>query len=152
MEDSTSAPSAVGSPERARRLNAKQKGNRGEYSVRDLLRAFGYKANRTPMSGAIPTWKGDITSEFPFFLEVKNTDKTTFIPWYEKASEESGAKPPMICWIHKGQIYAFAQLTDIIMFGKGKVSQPVGKPQKPVKLGLDETSQLMYSKKHQVRR
>ena len=130
----------------------RDKGKRGEYHVRDLLRGFGYKAQRTPLSGAIETWKGDITSEFPFFLEVKNTARTEFWAWYEKASQECGAKPPMICWIHKGEIYAFALLPDIITYMKGKPSQPIKLPKKPMKPSLDETAGLQFSKKHQVRR
>lgn len=135
-----------------RGINRRAKGNRGEYAVRDILRGFGYKANRMPMSGAIETLKGDISSDFPFFLEVKNTKTTQFQAWYEKASQESGAKPPMVVWVNEGRIYAFADLSDLIRHAQGGLSQPVERPRKAQKASLDDTQGFMYSKKYQTRR
>lgn len=38
----------------------RDKGNRGEYHLRDDLRRFGYKADRIPASGAAQGFKGDV--------------------------------------------------------------------------------------------
>jgi len=110
----------------------KQKGKRGEYAVRDMLRGFGYKAQRTPLSGGIEGWKGDITTDFPWFIEVKNTAKTTFPQWYEKAQDQCLGKPPMIVWQHKGELYAFLLFSDFLLFGKNTIvfHQQFQKPHK----------------------
>lgn len=128
------------------------KGRRGEYFVRDLLRGFGYKADRNPMSGAISWLKGDLRSNFPFFLEIKNTQTTTFVPWYHKAETQSGARPPIIVWVHKGDAYAFVKFSDFLMALQGKLPQLLRKPGKHPKLGLEETAQLKFSKLAQVHR
>lgn len=41
----------------------RQKGLRGEYALRDYLRARGWTANRVPSSGAAEGFKGDISAE-----------------------------------------------------------------------------------------
>lgn len=38
----------------------RDKGNRGEYQLRDELRRFGYEADRVPASGAAQGFKGDV--------------------------------------------------------------------------------------------
>jgi len=123
-------------------VNPKSKGKRGEYFIRDLLRGFGYKAERTPLSGGLDGWKGDITSNFPFFLEVKNTAKTTFPQWYDKANDQCGNKPPAIIWVHKGEGYAFLLFSDLLQLAKTSqiIKQVIPKPQKKAKLGKEDTA------------
>ncbi|MBU6501154.1 MAG: hypothetical protein KGJ89_05300 [Patescibacteria group bacterium] len=96
--------------------NPQAKGKRFEYYVRDVLRAYGYKAERTPLSGALDGWAGDITSRsFPFFIECKNTEKTQFMEWYKKAQDESTPRRPVIIWTRNGETaYVFLQLTDFL--------------------------------------
>jgi hypothetical protein len=43
----------------------RQKGARGEYLVRDLLRAHGFTAHRVPASGAAQGFKGDVEASHP---------------------------------------------------------------------------------------
>lgn len=134
-------------------MNQRNKGKRGEYHVRDLLRGFGYKAERTPLSGGIPTWKGDITTNFPFFVEVKNVEKTQFAEWYHKAEQQAGALPPIIVWTRNHEdIFCFLRFSDFLMRLSGKTSMPIRKPEKTKKLSLDDTSKLKFSKKNQVRK
>jgi len=133
----------------------KNKGKRGEYLVRDLIRGYGWACRRTPGSGAFEGWKGDITApDFPFFIEVKNTEKTQFAPWYKKAEDQTIGKPPLIAWVHKGNIYSFLLMSDLLTFMKtGQLkTYEIKKEQKKTKLSLDDTSNLKFSKKQQVRR
>lgn len=131
----------------------RNKGKLGEYAVRDLLRGFGYKAERTPMSGAMPGWKGDITTEFGWFLEVKNTEKTQFAEWFHKAEDQGGAKPPMIVWTrNREDIYCFCRMSDFLMALKGQPVQPLKIPPKAKKLTLQESSGLAFSKEKQTHR
>lgn len=132
----------------------RNKGKRHEYHVRDLLRGFGFEAQRTPMSGAISFMKGDvIAKDWPFFIECKNTQKTQFAEWYHKAETECGAKPPIIIWTrNRDDIFCFLRFSDLLMHMTGKPIQPIRKPEKPKHLGLEETASLKFSKKHQIRR
>ena len=66
--------------------NPQAKGKRFEYLIRDLLIGYGFPSRRTPLSGGIDGWSGDITSpSFPLFIECKNTAKTTFPQWYKQS-------------------------------------------------------------------
>ena len=122
--------------------NPQAKGKRFEYYVRDILKAYGYKAERTPMSGALDSWPGDITSNFPLFIECKNTEKTTFIPWYEKAQDEAAPRKPIIIWTKNGETaYVFLQLTDFLDQIQNKSqAQPISKPGKRQKTGPEEVA------------
>lgn len=127
------------------------KGRRFEYIVRDILRQYGYKAQRNPMSGAIEWLKGDLSSNFPFFIECKNVQNSTFVPWYKKAKLESGAKPPIIIWTKNHEdIYCFVKFTDLIDAMNKKTTQPIPKSNKTKKLSVDETKSLPFSKFNQV--
>lgn len=64
-------------------VNQRQKGNRGEYLVRDLLRdKTGIKFERVPASGALPYLKGDLfippADNCIFCIEVKNYKESHF--------------------------------------------------------------------------
>jgi hypothetical protein len=134
-------------------INPRSKGKRGEYMVRDLIRGFGYEARRTPLSGGIPGWKGDITSrDFPFFVEVKNTAKTTFPQWWTKANDQSQTKPPMIAWIYKGEPFAFVLLSDLIQVIQDGAAPKVkyAKPAKKQHFTDESANQLKFSKQAQV--
>lgn len=130
--------------------NPQAKGKRFEYFVRDLLNGYGYPSRRTPLSGAIDGWSGDITSPtFPYFIECKNTAKTTFPQWYKKAEDESGAKPPIIIWNHKGQAFAFVLFSDLLNSLVGSPTRSAfSKPGKKQKTDLTEG--LMFSKTNQL--
>lgn len=130
------------------------KGKRFEYFVRDTLRRYGYKAERTPLSGAIQSWKGDITAhDFPFFIEAKNTETSTFVPWYKKAQDEAGAKPAIVIWTKNDEpAYCFFLFTDLLDILKG--DQPVrtlyAKPKRFKKAGPEPDSTLRFSKLAQL--
>lgn len=133
-----------------------QKGKRFEYHIRDLIRGYGFDCQRSPMSGAIHFLKGDLLSkDFPYFSELKNTEKTDFIGWYKKANDQSGSKPPIIIWTkNREEPYCFLLFSDFmnLLTGGITIKQKIKKPEKTKKLSLDETSNLKFSKKHQVRR
>ena len=151
-------PSSAGPSIRSKNKNMKlkspmAKGKRGEYQVRDILKEFGYEAHRTVMSGATPWHKGDIESNFPFFIEVKNTEKTKFSEWYHKAKQQSGIQPPIIMWTRNNEdMFCFIKLTDFLLAIQGKTAQPLPKPSKSKKIGLEESSGLMFSKAAQTHR
>lgn len=129
------------------------KGKRGEYIVRDLIRGFGFEVQRTPMSGAISFMKGDlISARFPWFIEVKNTVKTQFAKWYKKAADQAESKPPMIAWLNKGDVYAFLLLSDLLqlMSEEGIIKQVFSKKKPSERLSLEETSELPFSKFKQL--
>lgn len=66
-------------------LKSRNKGKRGEYEVRDYFRKLGYEADRVPMSGAAPGYKGDVRVRKDgkeFFVEVK-VRKDAFNKIYE---------------------------------------------------------------------
>ncbi len=133
------------------------KGRNFEYEVRDLIRGYGFKdTQRSPMSGAIHFLKGDILSTtFPYFVECKKTEKTDFIGWYKKAEQQSGIKPPLIIWSRNHEDkYCFLLFSDFMtLLTEGIIMKEEFKKKKEKhKLDLEETSNLKFSKKQQVRR
>src|SRR3990167_3264816 len=96
----------------------KEKGRRHELDIAQLLREFGWKASRTPLSGGIEGWKGDITApDFSLFIEAKNVEGIgkQFLDWYKKAKDQAGSKIPTIVWTkNHEQIYAFLLFTDLL--------------------------------------
>lgn len=58
---------------------SRNKGKRGEYEVRDILRDLGWSAHRVPMSGAAQGFKHDVIAE-------KDTKKLSFEVKLRKAS------------------------------------------------------------------
>lgn len=132
--------------------SAKAKGYRFEVFVKDRLKAYGYEAQRTPLSGALDGWKGDITSkDFPFFIECKNCENTKFLEWYKKANDQTVGKPPVIFWTRNNEeSYAFLSMDDFIMLTKGSYIAPQAheKPKKGKK--VEEPSNLPFSKNNQL--
>lgn len=68
----------------------REKGKRLERLVASLLRRKGLdpKAQRTPMSGAMSEWKGDVLTDLPVHIECKNTEKIRFWEFVEQASSQ----------------------------------------------------------------
>jgi Holliday junction resolvase len=96
-------------------VDSRAKGARGEYLVRDMLRAFtGLKFERVPMSGALEYLKGDLyvpNQKNHYCIEVKNykdsplTDKiftqpktNNLIRWWKKIVIQAagGDQKPML--------------------------------------------------------
>lgn len=89
-------------------VDARQKGQRGEYLVRDLLRKHtGLGFERVPASGALSYLKGDLylpNDHNNFCIEVKNYEKSPFtdkmftnktnyiIQWWEKIVDQASIK------------------------------------------------------------
>jgi|GEM_PF-6340555 len=133
--------------------NPQAKGKRAEYFVRDLLRGAGYTAERNPMSGAISWLKGDIRSSFPFFVEVKNQEKTQFAEWYKKAKDQSINQPPIIFWTRNNEdMYVFLKATDFLSAIEGKTAQPIPKSKKKQKITPEDQAWQAFPKSYQVRR
>lgn len=133
------------------------KGKNFEYEVRDFIRGYGFKdTQRSPMSGAIHFLKGDIISKrFPYFIECKKTEKTDFIRWYKKAEKQSGAKPPIIIWSRNYEDkYCFLLFSDLMtLLTEGfTMKEQFKKKNEKHKLDLEETANLKFNKKHQVRK
>lgn len=134
--------------------HAKEKGRRAELLTAQRLREAGFDAKRTPLSGAIPEWREDVTSpSFPLFIEVKNREAWQILEWYKTAEQKSEGKPVVIVATKNNEdLYCFMKLSDLLEIMKGKPIQQVRTVAKPKRLSLDETSRLTFSKKDQVRR
>ena len=134
---------------------AKEKGRRSELRIAEILRGYGIKAYRTPLSGAIDTWKGDITTQknFPLFIESKNQETWKPLEWYRKTATECGAKIPTVLMSkNREDIYAFILFSDLMNIMTNRQTYKIKKPEKPQRLTLEETSGLKFSKKNQIRR
>lgn len=73
-----------------KRASSREKGKRLERKVAALLRTKGLdpKAQRTPMSGAMSQWKGDVLTDLPIHIECKNQEKIRFWEYVEQASQQ----------------------------------------------------------------
>ena len=78
----------------------KSKGTRLEKLVSkridDVLGDYGIWAKRTPMSGAIEGWKGDVTSNLPIVIECKNQERLNFRDAWRQAKSQAGSKMPIL--------------------------------------------------------
>lgn len=134
--------------------HAKEKGRRAELYVAELLRGYGFDSRRTPLSGAIPGWREDITSpRFPFAIEVKNRESWQILEWYKDAESKETPKPPLLVVTKNGEMmYCFLLLSDFLNMMTNKPAKVIKIPDKAKKLSLEETSKLKFSKSFQVRR
>ncbi|MEK9894894.1 MAG: hypothetical protein VW518_00525 [Burkholderiaceae bacterium] len=98
-------------------VDSRQKGQRGEYLVRDLLReATGIKFERVPASGALSYLKGDIyipNAKNKFCIEVKNYEKS---PISDKVF--TNKTNYLVVWWEKIQYQAEAQEQEPLLFVK----------------------------------
>lgn len=78
---------------------SRSKGRRGEYLLRDILRALGWEANRVPLSGASQGYKGDVAAKDkqgnPYVFEVK-TRRCNYKSIYTYLLESGGTKVGLI--------------------------------------------------------
>lgn len=91
-------------------VNPRTKGKRFEYAVRDEIRKYfpcdkcQHKGvRRTPMSGAIDGFKGDITlcphnPMKQFSLECKNVENINIWKCLKQAIDQAGTKVPALCF------------------------------------------------------
>lgn len=106
-------------------VDQRQKGARGEYLVRDLLRSkTGHKFERVPASGALPYLKGDLfippTDNCAYCIEVKNYKETAindkiltnksnnFVIWWNKIkvqAPQNNKKPLLFCKYDRSKIF-----------------------------------------------
>lgn len=68
----------------------REKGKRFERKIAALLRTKGLdrRAQRTPMSGAMSQWKGDILTDLPIHIEAKCQETIRFWEFVGQASEQ----------------------------------------------------------------
>src|SRR3990167_7360523 len=127
----------------------KEKGRRHELRITEILRGYGIKAYRTPLSGAIDTWKGDITTQksFPLFIEAKNQETWKPLEWFRKASLECGAKIPVILMTrNREDVYSFMLFSDLMNIMTNRKNYAIKKPERPKKATLEETADFKFSK------
>lgn len=77
-------------------VRAKDKGARGEREVRDLFRAYGFDADRVPLSGATDVMKGDVLVE-GLHVEVKRAEATRLWEWIAQAQGQCADRPWWLC-------------------------------------------------------
>ena len=73
-----------------KRASARAKGKRLERKIAAMLRhkKLDENAQRTPMSGAMSQWKGDILTCLPIHIEAKCQEKIRFWEFVSQASEQ----------------------------------------------------------------
>lgn len=70
-------------------LNAKKKGNKGEWAFVHWLRQHGFYSHRNAMSGG-GVWKGDIANNMDFCFEVKTVKKLNLMEAWRQVNTDSG--------------------------------------------------------------
>lgn len=98
----------------------RRRGNRAEQQVAATLRAWGYRAitSRDGRGGA--QGGGDLITDFPAVLEVKDHARLDLAGWVDQAVAESGADPAFVIHKRRGkgdpeQWYVTGQLGDLIL-------------------------------------
>jgi len=114
-------------------VDSREKGKRGEYLVRDMLRSSkGYKFERVPSSGALEYLKGDLyvpNQNNRFCIEVKNyaesplSDKmftapktNNLIRWWKKVVQqaEGGNQEPLLFFkYNRSKVFVATAITPI---------------------------------------
>jgi hypothetical protein len=79
----------------------KAKGNRLEkftaQRINEVLREYGVKAHKMPLSGAIEGFKSDIFINLPVSIECKNSEKWTVPEWWDQTTSQAGlGKMPIL--------------------------------------------------------
>ncbi len=99
--------------------SAKQKGKNFERQIaKAISKAFNYeKTRRTPMSGALPDWKGDIACLPPeiedLCIECKCQETMKFWQWMAQAERESGSRTPVLMFTrNRSPVYVTMEFND----------------------------------------
>lgn len=69
-------------------INAKKKGNKGEWSFIHWLREKGFSAHRNAMSGG-SVWKGDIANSLDMTIEVKTCKKINLMDCWRQVNRDA---------------------------------------------------------------
>lgn len=98
----------------------RRRGNRAEQQVAATLRTWGYKAitSRDGRGGA--QGGGDIITDFPAVLEVKDHARLDLAGWVDQVVAEAAADPGFVIHKRRGrsdpeQWYVTGQLGDLIL-------------------------------------
>jgi len=107
-------------------INARNKGKRFEYEVRDLINLLwgltgSKRCERMPMSGAASGLKGDLRNTpkpiDKWIVECKNHAKFSkqIIKWWKQAKEEAeqmAGEPVLVCRLPDGDILCMRRLKE----------------------------------------
>ena len=77
-------------------INSKQKGARNEREVAEILRKHGFEARRSAQYCGNTGEAADVTSNFPFHIEVKHQETLQIDKWWEQAVNDAKEKPPLL--------------------------------------------------------
>jgi len=101
----------------------RRKGNRAEQQVAETLRQHGWRAitSRDGRGGA--QGGGDIITDFPAVLEVKDHARLDLAGWVDQVVEEAGVSPGFVIHKRRGKSdpelwYVTGQLGDLILLVK----------------------------------
>lgn len=148
------------------KINARDKGKRYEYEIRDQLRVLDPQARRSIMSGGVGKYirsdEGDIATGLPISVECKHRETIALYEWWEQAVTQNTNpdKIPVLC-VKKNnyQPLACVKVEDFIELlgfalkgGYFPNSVSIKKPVKKVKQSIEETQDQPFSKAKQVRR
>ena len=102
------------------KINSQAKGKRAEREVAKLINKYlDTNVRRTPMSGALQDFPGDIidinpdSAAYQFHFEVKDQKKLMIPKWWEQIDDDCPiAKTPVNVFKMNAQFYATMQFTD----------------------------------------
>lgn len=68
---------------------SRNKGASSEREVAEILRQHGWKAERTPLSGGMKDWPGDLQTNIPgIHLEIKRQEKLALPAWIRQSEAD----------------------------------------------------------------
>jgi Holliday junction resolvase len=98
--------------------SAKAKGKNFEREIAKIInQQFDSECRRTPCSGALPDWPGDIT-KLPkemedFCIECKKQETLKIWEWVAQAEREAGSKTPVVVFSrNRSKSYAVMEFND----------------------------------------
>jgi hypothetical protein len=77
----------------------RRKGNQAEVAVAKVLREHGYEAVTSRNARGGTQMGGDLVSDFPVEVEIKNHTRLDLAGWWKQAVAQAGNRPAVI--IHK---------------------------------------------------
>jgi len=100
----------------------KAKGTRLEKEIakiiEDVLGKYGIEATRMVMSGAVDRFKGDIFTNLPVSIEVKNQERLNFRKAWQQAKNDAGSGKMPIVMTSKNndkEVLCLMELNDLLI-------------------------------------
>lgn len=149
-----------------KKVNSSVKGKRFEYEIRNQLRVLDPLARRSIMSGGVGAYirsdEGDIATTLPIAPECKHRETIALYEWWEQTVRQNtnpDKTPVLFLKKNNAQALACMRVEDFVellkyalMAGYSPNAVSLKKPTKKVKLTIEETKDLPFSKFKQIER